>query len=265
MGLAVDSIAFYVANAGAAPSAGNVTLYAGDSAQVRYFPPSGKAYLDVLARQGATEGYIELRSPLLHDNVRGLHFITTESPTVLLLPREIGQPMRSADTTTLTISGGTAETDSGFAGLYYTDLPGAQAKLHSSAEILPNVVNLKNIEIDFTVSSNTWTDTVITTTENLLKADTSYALLGYVTDVAVLALGLKGPETANLRICGPGPTTTFPTDDYFVKMSDRHGRPYIPTFNANNRAALFVSCAAVGTPSVKANLLCAELAAGFQI
>lgn len=265
MGLAIDTVAFSAVNPGAAPAAGNAVVNAGDSFQIRNYAPTGKAYIDVMARQGVTEGFVEVRSPLLHDNVRGLHYITTETPTVLLMPQSVGQPARSADTLTVTLSGGAAETDAGMFSAYYSDLPGAAAKLHSWGELQNLVQNIKPVEVDFTsTAGGAWLDTVITTTENLLKADTWYALLGYTTDAPVNAIGIKAPETANLRICGPGATSSFRTDEYFIVMDQRHGRPYIPTFSANNRAAIFVSCSAVASAATKAILVLAELDKSFQ-
>ena len=265
MGLAIDTVGFSALNPGAAPAAGNAVVNGGDSFQIRNYAPSGSASIDVVARLGVTEGFVELRSPLFHDNVRGLHYITAETPTVLLMPQQVGQPARSADTLTVTLAGGGAETDAGMFSTYYTDLPGAAAKLQSWANLSALVQNIKPVEVDFTTTvGGVWLDTVLTTTENLLKADTWYALLGYVTDVPVTAIGIKCPETANLRICGPGATTSFRTDEYFLLMDARHGRPYIPTFSANNRAAIFVSAMAVAAVATKATLILAELAKSFQ-
>jgi hypothetical protein len=265
MGVAIDTVGFSAVNPGAAPAAGNAVVNGGDSFQIRNYMGTGSAFIDVVARQGVTEGFVELRSPLFHDNVRGLHFITTETPTVLLLPQVIGQPARSADTLTVTLAGGGAETDTGMFATYYTDLPGAAAKLQSYSIIGPLIQNIKPVEVDFTTTvGGAWLDTVITTSENLLKADTWYALLGYATDVPVTALGIKCPETANLRVCGPGSTSTLRTDDYFVLMDQRHGRPYVPTFSANNRAAIFVSAMAVAAVATKATLILGELAKSYQ-
>jgi len=74
----------------------------------------------------------------------------------------------------------------------------------------------------------------------------------------------QGPETGNLRVCGPGTINGFLVGDYFVEMSLRHGAPYIPVFNANNRGNFFVAIntiAVAGTIKVTLNL--AELAGSF--
>jgi hypothetical protein len=265
-GVAVDTIAFGVTNPGAAPAADNVTIATGDSKTVRNFAPTAKARLDYLCRQGASAGFIGVKSPRFHDVSRGLQYILSETPSTVLMPRETGQPVYGADIMQITISGGAAEVDGGALGIYYTDMPGVSAILKSPGDVLPNVVNLKACEVDCAVSAvaNAWVDTAINATENLLKANTYYAVLGFETDTACVAAGVKGPETGNLRICGPGAISGFLLNDYFTEMSLRHGVPYIPVFNANNRANFFVSIntiAVAGTIKVTLNL--AELAGSF--
>lgn len=264
MGLAIDTVVFSANDPGTAGAA--ATANTGDSLTVRNFPNTAYARIDAIARQGATEGFVEIKSPRLHDAVRGLHVITVETPSVFLLPRQTGQPVYPADTLTVNISGGTNEVDAGAFFTYYSDLPGSNAHAFAWDALASQVVNLKSLEVDVSAQATSagWSDTTLTTTENLLKADTWYALLGYEVDAACLAVGLKGPETGNYRYCGPGPTTSFPTHDYFIRMSQLHGQPYVIVFNANNRANLFCSTATVSTsatPKVVLNL--AELARGF--
>jgi hypothetical protein len=261
MGLAIDTIAGAYQN----PSTGaTLTLNTGDSNVVRNFPQSAKAYLDFVARQGAAEGKIEINSPLLHDNTHALRWQLAETVTVQLMPREIGCPVFPSDNLTITIGGGTAEYDAAALGFYYTDLPGVSALIKSWADIMPQIELIKTVEVDFTTTANAaWLDTVITTTENLLKADRYYAVLGYDTDLGVLAAGIKGTDTGNLRICGPGSTTTLATGNYFVDMAERHNRPYIPLFAANNRNGTFFSCAAIANSATKGFLNLALLAPGY--
>ena len=86
---------------------------------------------------------------------------------------------------------------------------------------------------------------------DLLKANTDYALVGYMSNTALAVVGIKGSDTGNLRICGPGSTQEFPTTDFFGYMGDKTGRPYIPVINAANVNNTFVSVAAA-TASVAA-------------
>jgi hypothetical protein len=265
-GVAIDTVAFGALNPGAAPAVDNAVVAPGDSKTVRNFAVTSRARLDFVCRQGATAGFVGIKSPRFHDVSRGLQWILSETPSTRLMPPETGQPVYGADVMQLTVSGGGAEVDGGALGIYYQDLPGSAALLKNPGDILPNVVNIKPTEVDCAVSAvaNAWVDTAVNVTENLLKANTWYAVLGYETDTACGAAGVKGPETGNLRVCGPGAISGTILGDYFVWMSERHQAPYIPVFNANNRGNFFAcinTIAVAGTIKLTLNL--AELAASF--
>lgn len=267
MGVAIDTVVFAATNPGAAPAADNAAVAAGDSKTIRNYNLSTGARIIFLARQGTTSGFVGLKSPRFHDVSRGIQFILSETPAVKLLPEEIGQPVFSGDTLQITISGGAAEADGGAFAVYYDDLPGAAAALKSWSDVSSSIVNLKPVEVDVTQGATAfaWVDTALTTTENLLKADTYYAVLGYTTDTAALVVGIKGVATSNLRVCGPGPTSSFATDDYFLRQAMESMRPNIPVINANDRAGIFVSLAGFATGgTTKVELLLAELAGNYR-
>lgn len=265
MGVAVETVAFFATNPGAGGLA--VTMATGDSNRVRTFSPTAGGKILSASRQGATEGFLQIASPALHDNVRGIRFITSETPTSFALPREIGQPLVFGDTLAITLSGGAAEVDGGSLTTWYGDLSGIAARLHAWGEISGSVEHIKVLEVDFNTNATAmqWTDTVITTTEDLLNADRSYAVLGFSTDIAMAAVGIKGQETGNLRMCGPGITRTDDTADYFVELSETYGINVIPVISANNKCSLFVSAAAVQTATAaKVCLYLARLATSFS-
>ncbi len=260
MGLAIDTVGFVATNPGATKAA---TASGGDSFTIRSFAPTDMARLTEVIRQGATEGLVQLLSPLFHDNVRGITFTPSETPTAHLKGERLSQPLKSQDTLVVNIGGGAAEVDAGAFAVWYSNLGGASARLHMWSDIASLVKNVKPLEVDFNTAAaaGQWQDTVITTTENLLHANTDYAVLGYITDVAVCAIGLKGIDTGNLRVCGPGVLRSEVTSQYFADKSDAMGQPYIPVFNAANAANTFLSCMAVETATaVKGQLILAELA-----
>lgn len=260
MGLAIDTVGFFATNPGATITA--ATVSPGDSFTIRSFAPSSSAFLEEIVRKGATAGMVRVRSPLVHDNVRGVMFSTGETPSRFLLPPEVGQVVQSQDNLIVEVSGGTAETDTGVLIVYYSDLLGASARLRSWGDIAHNIKNIKPVEVDLTTSGTigTWVDTVLTTTENLMHANSDYAVLGYVLDVACLAFGVKGQDTSNLRVCGPGITDSSDTSDFFVKQSDRHGTPHIPVISAANRFSTYVSALSdTASVAIKGQLVLAEL------
>ena len=264
MGMAIDTVAFSATNPGAGGAA--AAAVSGDSLTTRNFAGGTKAYLDFLTRQGAAAGFLQVTSPTFADNVHGLYYYESETPAVELMPQETAQPIAPGDALGVTISGGAAEVDGGALGFYYQDAPGVSAVLRDWSEISPNVANVKPVRVTCTTAAAAlvWADTLINATQNDLKSDRYYAVLGYTVDAATAACGVKGAFTGNLRAAGPGTTSTLRTSDYFVRMNREQGRPYIPVFNGNDRGAVYVSLSAVATGAtinVTVNLV--ELVKGY--
>lgn len=258
---AIDTVLVSAVNPGATGAAGVVST-SGDSLSVRNFPTANKGYLENIIRMGTTAGFVGVTSPLLHDNVRGIRITPAETPSVFSLPGQANQELQPQDTFVVTISGGAAETDIALLSLYYENLPGGAARLCSWGDISNNIDNIKPIAVAVTTSATigAWVDTVITTTEDLTHANTDYAVLGYMSNTALGAIGLKGIDTANLRAAGPGSTQEFPTTQYFAWMSEKTGRPHIPVFNSANKNGTFVStCAATASVAATVELICCEL------
>lgn len=261
MGLAIDTILVSAVNPGAGGAVGTIAP-SGDTLSVRNFAGTDMAFLENIIRMGTGAGFVQVQSPLLHDNVFGIRITPAESPSVYALPAENTQSLQAQDTFQVTISGGGAETDIALLSMYYTNLPGVAARLHSRGDIQGNVRYVKPIRVAVTSSATigAWVDTVLTTTENLLHANKDYAVLGYSANVALGAIGIKGIDTGNLRAAGPGSTSEFVTADYFALMSDRTGRPHIPVFNAANVNGTFASvCASTASVAATVELICAEL------
>jgi hypothetical protein len=262
MGLAFDSVLAAAVNPGAGGAVATVTA-SGDPLSVRNFADGqAAAYLELITRMGTTAGFAQVQSPLFHDNVQGIRITPAESPSVYGIPGLAAEQLHPQDTLQVTLSGGAAETDIAVLHNYYTDLPGASARLHSWGDIAGIIAHIKPIRIAVTTSATigAWQDTVITTTENLLKANTDYAVLGYMSNTALGAVGLKGPDTSNLRATGPGSTQEFPTTNYFAYLSQARGLPFIPVFNAANANATFVcTCAATASVAAVVELICAQL------
>lgn len=245
MGVAIDTVALDVHNT--ATSAVGLTAAvaaSGDSLSVRNFTGGAAAYLQNVYLQGASAPRrFRLLSARLHDNVTGISFDALESPTEFLLPPEIDQPLYAGDTLVAQMDAA-ASSDTVAALLnYYTDLPGISANLYTWAQLKGRVIDFKPVEVDVTSSATIgqWSDTLLTTTENQLKADYEYAVLGVEGTAAFCAVGVKGAATGNLRVCAPGSSPTLRLTDYFVYMSQENGIPFIPVFSANDRTAFYVS------------------------
>jgi hypothetical protein len=264
MGLAIDTVLGYLHNAGTvADSLTAATSADGDSFTVRQYAATSFAKLEaVIVKAGTAGRAVQIKSPTFHDDVRGIEFHTVEDPATFLLPPEVGQPLTSGDNLIVQIDAAAASYATLAMLNYYGDVNGLSARLHSWGDISGIIKSIKPLEVDVTndATPGTWTDTVITTTEDLLHAGSDYAVLGIITDVAQTVVGIKGQETGNLRVCAPGSTSSLDTSDYFVRMSEMHGTPHIPVFNSLNKGSIYASTAddtASTTPKVQ--LILAEL------
>ncbi len=88
------------------------------------------------------------------------------------------------------------------------------------------------------------------------QAGSDYAVLGYTTAASRLSIAIQGQDTGNLKIGGPGIADARTTSDFFIRMSERSGLPYIPIIAANNKGSTNVfqadnaASAAVNVPLI---------------
>lgn len=263
MGMAIDTISGHLTNTTALTA---VTMSTGDSNVVRNYPQTSRAFISAILAKQATLGTVQVRSPLFHDNTRGIQFKPgAAGPASFLFPAEASQDVYSGDTLTISLTSGGADSSRIAIPLYYRDVPGTAARLASWGDISGNIQSIKPLEVVSGASViASWVDTLLTTTEDLLHVKSDYAVLGYVTNTAVLACGVKGQETGNLRVAGPGTTDALDTSDWFVRQANNHAVPYIPVFNGENKGSINVCVAdntAGATPSVQ--LILAELKTPF--
>lgn len=256
----IDTILAHVTNDAALTA---VTVAAGDSLTVRSFAPPSLALLDdVTLRGGAAAAEVRITSPYLHDTTRGITLTSAQSPAVGLIPRNVAQFLASQDTLDVSATSGAADSTVIALHAYYTDLGASNARLHSWGDVGGLIKQVKPLECDAEASATigAWNDVALTTTENLLKANTDYAVLGYVLDTECAVVGIRGQDTGSLRITGPGSTDTNITSDYFVRRANETGRPYIPVINAANAGNTSVSLADnAASTAVKVQLILAEL------
>lgn len=263
MGLAIDTVGLYLTNAATtAETLTAMTASSGDSLSVRNYNPPAYAKLEAVFAQGVSGDQLRITSPMLHDDVTGLTWGPVESPAQFLFPPVTGQMLYPSDT--LVVKYGAAASASSIAALlnYYSDLPGASARLHMWGDIAGIIKAVKTWEVDLTTSATigTWEDTAINTTDSQFHAGHDYAILGFTTDTALACIAVKGQETGNLRVGAPGTTDTLDISTYFVDMSAKHGTPHIPVFNADNKGSFYVSSLAnTASVSAKVYVVAAEL------
>lgn len=240
-----------------------VTMGTGDSNAIRNFLPGQSAFLTDFWALGATKGNVRIRSPRLHDNVQGIKASYAAATPVSVYNEWCQELLYAQDSLTIELTGDAADTDMTSLLIYYTDLPGAAARLYSWEAIEPRIQHVMGTEVDIT-TGGTKGDyggaVAINATFDQFKANQDYAILGYVTDTAMCTVGVRSADFGNLRVGGPGTNNKLDTRDYFIRMSKQNGVPMIPVFNAANKAGTLVDVVHNTTATaVTVTFLCAQL------
>lgn len=225
-----------------------LTPLTGDSLTVRNAKEGSEVLLCQLWSDVQVAGTLRVRSPRFHDNVQGIRYDTVIGDLKPVMPWGLPEPLLPQDNLSIDLAGSAVAGDieQVFALLYYADLPGSDARLESWESIAPRIEHIVTVENTIATGvTGDWTGGEAINAEfDLLKANTDYALLGYLTDTETGAISWKGSDTGNYRVGGPGePDLRDVTKDWFVLLSQAYGLPMIPVFNAGNKAAITVECA----------------------
>lgn len=221
----------------------------GDSLTVFAFDSPASAWL--LSAWGISSDAkyeFDIRSPRLHDNVRGIRLAgsplfpgaVTANGCSILLPRYAKQPLYSADPLIAEVNGTAADDAVLSWAVYYENLRGIQANLVTWEEIQARIVNYVGIKVAPTASATPGTfgaTVALNSTETRLQADISYALLGATADTPFVTCRVKGPDTGNLGIGIPMGGFSEISCQWFIELAKAHNMPLIPVIQANNQGS----------------------------
>jgi len=219
-----------------------LTPLTGDSFVIKNAAPGKRTLLcNASARiHAGASGMLRIRSPKLHDNVMGLNWQLHAGHNFLLMPTRVVQPVFPQDPLTIemTGSGTSGNIEHGAIFVWYEDLPGVNARLVNYADIAARIKNLFTVQVPLSLgTSGDYTGTVaINSAYDLFKANVDYALLGYKVSAEAFMIGIRGPDTGNLRIGMPAVVghEDF-TEEFFIRLNERWGVPTIPVINGSNK------------------------------
>lgn len=269
MGVGMEIVGFSCIDAAAA-TAQTMNPLNGQTATIRA-TANGNApvTLEGIATDFQDAGDFRIRSPRMHDDVNAIRIAAPAGVPQWGALEYFSQPLYSQDTLTVeavfTVAPTVSHISLGYLNLYYQDVPGIAAVLRSTNEVLPNVVDILSIPVTPTSSAtagNWGAGVALNSSVDLFKANTLYALLGYVTPVAFGAWSLQGVDVGNLQLGAPGSTVARDTRNYFAAMSDEMGMPAIPVINSQNKASTLVNVSAIATATAtEISLIFAQLSA----
>jgi len=225
-----------------------LTMAAGNVLTIRNAPLESDVRLLDTWVDAQVAGVMRIRSPRLHDNVQGIRFDTIVSEVQPLLPPGAAQRLYAQDTLTVELSGSAVGGDFEIWGglIYYDNLPGVEARLARWDDIARRIVHIVTNENPITAGAGGgYTgEAALNATFDLLKANTDYALLGYVVDAECAVVRWRGPDTGNFGVGGPGADNLrHVTRNWFVSLANAAGVPTIPIINSANKAGTLVDVA----------------------
>ncbi|MBA7579288.1 hypothetical protein ES708_21158 [subsurface metagenome] len=229
-----------------------LTPLAGNSFTIRNAPDGTEVRL--LQAWGCEDtlnhlGHFVIRSPLMHDNVRGISLIEGGARALPLLNNLVRQKLFPQDTLTLEVLGtaGALVLSFGSILLYYEDLIGVSSNFITPDELRTRSINLSTVENTITAlaTGEYGTAEAINAESDLLKANTDYAIIGYQCQTgAAQCIRYRASAWGNLGLGGPAnherPALTA---QWFTNLSEQTGIPLIPVFNSADRGNVLIDMA----------------------
>lgn len=248
MGRALEVLNGTAVNPGATITA--VTPNSGDSFTVRATAADALIHLVDAWAFTTTNLLLRVRSPRMHDQAQNLRLQPVASSAKPLTSLAGMERLYSQDPITVELTGGAAETDLAALLVYYEDLPGVAARLHSWAEVRPQIQHITTVEVDLTsaAAAGAYSASVaLNGTFDTLIRNRDYAILGYQCATSGGSLGLRGADTGNIRVGGPLINQPEVTNTWFIDLGNYTGLPCIPVINSGNVAAFLLDATAQAT------------------
>jgi hypothetical protein len=243
MGKALELISGFVTAPSTTVTA--LTMGSGNSSTVRNAPLDSKISLLSAWADNQTAGVLRIKSPRLHDNVQGMRFGVVASEPQPVFPLGMSQKLISQDSLDLGLSGSATAGDieSACMLIYYDNLPGIESRLITAAEAKERAIHIVTVENSLaTGTAGGYSgEEALNVEYDLLKANTDYAILGFIVSAECAAVRYRGSDLGNLGVGGPGNDNDQEmTSNWFLTLSEKTGLPLVPVFNSANVDALLI-------------------------
>jgi hypothetical protein len=236
----------------------------GDSFTLRSQDMSKQLKLVDIITNFTVASTVLIRSARMHDNVVNIEVPCPAAAGPQSALRYVQQNCIPQDNFTVIagIGGGAATFDNALFTFFYEDLVGAAGNLYTWDSIKQNIKNILTVPTALTPSAvGDWsTGAAINSTNDLLKANTNYAILGGYGNALSACIGISGPCTGNLKIAWPTRDEEHHLGScYLADMSVRTGLPFIPVMKSADKGGTFCFTADPAAAITVGYFLLAEL------
>lgn len=195
-------------------------------------------------------GFAQLvRNTSGHDTSRDIRYDVAASELAVHQPMGIATRLAPQEQLSITLAGSATagDVESFCALVEYDGLKGlGDQNLIGYDELLRRMENVVNVSVTLAAAVAplfATSEELLTAETDYLKANTDYAVMGYKVRTEAAAIYIKGPDTANLRIGGPGNDLAGEvTSQWYSTLARAYNRPMIPVISTGNRGSTFVGC-----------------------
>ncbi len=221
------------------------TMNSGNSLTIRNGAVGSDIKLINMWTKNQTDGILRVKSPMMHDNVQGYRAQAQSAISQSVWPVGYGQNLKPQDILSAEQTGSATAGDIEIGALlvYYDNLPGIDSRLIGTAELKGRMLNMLTVQNTLaTGTSGGWSgEEAINADFDVLKANTDYAILGYVVETLAGSVRWRGADLGNLGVGGPcDPNNNDYQARYFVNLTEKTGIDLIPVFNSANKGALLM-------------------------
>jgi hypothetical protein len=221
-----------------------VTPSGGDTFTVSSFDVGSPAYLEQAWATNTADDFARIRSARMHDANQGIRMQLAGYARQPLLPYGMNQQLYPVDTPTVEIDATGAGSDAISVLYSWQDLPGVQPRLANWADVEPRILEVSGVDVLVSACAAIGAyspGVALNSSFDNFQAGSDYALLGYQVASPTLSIAIIGQDTGNLKVGGPGFSAAPLTQDWFISLGVKSGRPCIPIIAANNKGATLVS------------------------
>lgn len=235
----LETIAATVVAPGAGPTA--AAAVSGDSLTTRAAVLGTQMFITAIVADQQAAGMVQLTYPSGHDTTRGLRVRGTANVPTTRVFRGLTMPVNPQELLSLSVSGSAVALDVENVALtlWYENVPGLSARLITDVELAERMEKIMSIDATITpTAGGTWSaPEALNAESDLMLPNRDYAIMGATFGAQCCMLGIRGPDTANVRVGIPG-AEALPgeTREWFVSMSRLTGLPTIPVINSGNKS-----------------------------
>lgn len=235
----IETIGATVTAPGAGPTA--AAAVTGDSLSTKAARVGSLVFITAICVDQQAAGMVQLTYPSGHDTTRGLRVRGAAAAPSNRMLTGLRMPVNSQELMSLAVSGSAVagDVENIAMTLWYEDVPGLNARLIDRGTYESRVEKFMSVDASITATAaGVWSAAEALNAESdLLLPNRDYAVIGAGFGAEACALGIRGPDTANVRVAIPAfSAQAFDPRDWFVKMALETGLPTIPVINSGNKA-----------------------------